>query len=108
MYPKKDNTLSLLGGAVLGAVAMYLMDPEAGERRRRELAEKADDATSRAGETFGPIWDRVSDTARSFGSSIATGASAFGHGVSDKYEDVRDSKTVSHLGDHASDLGSSI
>ena len=48
MYPKTDNTLSLLAGAALGAVAMYLLDPEAGERRRREVAERTGDAAHRA------------------------------------------------------------
>src|SRR4051794_37340430 len=91
MYPKTDNTLSLLGGAVLGAAAMYLLDPDAGERRRRELAERTGDATSRAGEAFGPMWERVSDTARNFGSSLATGASAFGHGAVSKFDDLRGS-----------------
>lgn len=108
MYPKKDNTLSLLGGAVLGAVAMYLLDPEAGERRRREIAETTGDATSRAGETLGPIWERVADTAKTFGATVATGATALGHGVSEKYEDARDSRAVRHLGRNASHFGDSV
>jgi gas vesicle protein len=132
MYPKKDNTLSLLGGAVLGAAAMYLLDPDAGERRRRELAERTGDATSRAGEAFGPAWDRVSNTARNFGSSLATGASAFGHSAISKFDDLRGSASdaagragerasehvsslgdslsehASNLRDRASDLGSSL
>lgn len=110
MYPKKDNTLSLLGGAVLGAVAMYLLDPEVGARRRRALATRAEDATSRAGEAIGPIWERVSDTARTFGASVATGAGAIGHGIADKYEDVRGGgrRSASHLGEHVSAFGETI
>jgi gas vesicle protein len=110
MYPKKDNTLSLLGGAVLGAAAMYLLDPDAGERRRRELAERTGDATSRAGEALGPVWERVSDTARNFGSSLATGASAFGQSAMSKVDDLRSSASdaASRMGDRASDQASNL
>jgi len=121
MYPKKDNALSLVGGAILGAAAMYLLDPDAGERRRRELAERTADATSRAGEAIGPMWERVSDTARNFGSSIATGASAFGSSAAAKFDDARSNassaasdvadkftKHASNLGDRASELGSTL
>lgn len=110
MYPKKDNTLSLLGGAVLGAAAMYLLDPDSGERRRRELAERTGDATSRAGEALGPMWDRVSDSARTFGSSLATGASAFGHSAMSKLDDMRSSASdaAGRMGDRAGDQASSL
>ena len=105
MHPRKDNTLSLLGGAVLGAVAMYLLDPEAGDRRRRQVAESTGEAARAAGDTLEPIWDRVSSAARTAGLGLASGAAALGHGVSDRYEDVRDSKRLRHFGDNASDLG---
>ena len=110
MYPKKDNTLSLLGGAVLGAAAMYLLDPDSGERRRRELAERTGDASARAGEAIGPMWERVSDTARNFGSSLATGASAFGHSAMSKFDDLRSSAsdTAGRIGDRASDQAYSL
>ena len=36
-HRKTENTFALLGGAVLGAAAMYLLDPEAGRRRRANL-----------------------------------------------------------------------
>jgi osmotically-inducible protein OsmY len=108
MYPKKDNTLSLLGGAVLGAVAMYLLDPEAGERRRREIAETTGDAAGRVGDTLSPVWDRVADTAKTFGAGVAGGAAALGHGISEKYEDVRDSRTTRRLGRNVSDFGESV
>jgi osmotically-inducible protein OsmY len=105
MYPKKDNTLSLLGGAVLGAVAMYLLDPEAGARRRRQIAETTGEAAHTASERLQPILERVGDTARNVGLGIAGGATALGHGVAERYEDVRDSRRVRHFGDHVSDLG---
>jgi len=105
---KKDNTLSLLGGAVLGAVAMYLMDPEAGERRRRQVAEASGEAARATGDTLGPIWERVSDAAKTAGLGIASGAAALGHGAAERYEDVRDSRAVRHFGENASHLGYSI
>jgi gas vesicle protein len=121
MYPKKDNTLSLLGGAVLGAAAMYVLDPDSGERRRRELGERTGDATSRAGEALGPVWERVSDTARGFGGSLATGAAAFGHSAMSKLGDLRSGaadaaghvgeragEQASHLRERASEFGSSL
>jgi osmotically-inducible protein OsmY len=108
MTPRKDNTLSLLGGAVLGAVAMYLLDPEAGDRRRRQIAEASGEAARATGDTLGPIWERVSDAARTAGLGIAGGAAALGHGAHDRYEDIRDSKGLRHFGDSASDLGHRI
>lgn len=128
MYPKKDNTLSLLGGAALGAVAMYLLDPEAGARRRRDIADTTRDAAHRAGETIapaighvsdaahrareriGPAWDRVSDTARGVGASLAGSAGALGHGIADRYQDALDSSSGSadRLGEHVSQWGETI
>ena len=109
MYPKKDNTLSLLGGAVLGAVAMYLLDPESGNRRRHDIAVAADDATSRTGETLAPaLGARGRHAPRSFGATVAGGAAALGHGIHDKYEDVRDSRSVRNAGRYTSDAGSSV
>src|SRR5688572_22728844 len=105
MYPRKDNTLSMLAGAALGAAAMYLLDPDAGERRRRELSERTGDATHRAGEALGPIWERVSETARNVGAGVAGGAATFGHGIADTAADARDagSHTAHHLSDVIAD-----
>ena len=108
MHPRKDNTLSLLGGAVLGAVAMYLLDPEAGDRRRRQIAEASGEAARATGDTLGPIWERVSDAAKTAGLGIASGAAALGHGAAEKYEDVRDSRAVRHFGDNARGFGYSV
>jgi gas vesicle protein len=108
MYPKKDNTLSLLGGAVLGAVAMYLMDPETGARRRHNIAVAADDATTRAGDTIAPLWERVSDKAKHWGATVAGGTAALGSGIADKYEDARDSRAARRFSQRTSDLGDSL
>src|SRR3954470_9177394 len=100
-HRKTENTMALLGGALLGAAAMYLLDPEAGRRRREQLAESTGDALGRAGEAIGPTWDRISEGARdltgrlseqaaAFGSSAADRASAFGSAASDRAADARD------------------
>jgi gas vesicle protein len=38
-----SNTVSLLGGAALGAVAAYVLDPDQGQSRRREISSRAGD-----------------------------------------------------------------
>lgn len=39
-----EDSVYLLGGALLGAAAMFLLDPEAGEKRRRRIAAQAENA----------------------------------------------------------------
>jgi hypothetical protein len=89
---------------------MYLLDPETGQRRRHNIAVKADDATSRAGGTLAPLWERVSDTAKSFGATVAGGTAALGSGIAEKFEDVRDGgrRSARSLGEHTSEWGSSL
>jgi gas vesicle protein len=90
-HRKTENTMALLGGALLGAAAMYLLDPEAGRRRREYLAETTGDALGRAGEAIGPAWDRLSEGARDLGGRLSEHASAFGSAASDRAADARDS-----------------
>jgi len=49
MNGRGNNLVSMIGGAALGAVAMYLLDPEAGRHRREQLGELAEGALSNAG-----------------------------------------------------------
>lgn len=95
-HRKTENTMSLLGGALLGAAAMYLLDPEAGRRRRENLAESTGDALGRAGEAIGPVWDSVSEHARDLSGRLAGGAA-----------DARDSSAdyLSGWGDTISSFG---
>jgi len=77
--------ISLLGGAGIGAAAMYLLDPEAGAARRQHAAERAKDALETGGsavgsalhtggEALGSAWETIStkahDTAASIGESM--------------------------------------
>jgi gas vesicle protein len=88
-YCKTENTMALLGGAVLGAAAMYLLDPESGRRRREHLAEATGDALGRAGGAIGPAWDRISEGARDIGSRLSEGAVSIGSAASDRFNDWR-------------------
>ena len=70
----KHEGISLLGGALLGVAAMYLLDPEVGYKRRRWIASGASDAlhgaedlVSGAGDYLGDAWSQ----ARKMGSRIA-------------------------------------
>jgi hypothetical protein len=72
--------MKLLGGALLGAAAMYLLDPESGRRRRQTLAAGTGEALGRAGEYLGPAWERVSE-----------GAASLGSAASDRAAEARDS-----------------
>lgn len=77
------NSLSMLGGALLGAAAMYLLDPEMGKRRREYLGEVAEDAAHDYGAKFGAAWEAVRD----------------------KASDLRHSDTVKGIGSRISELG---
>ena len=115
---KTENTMALLGGALLGAAAMYLLDPEAGRRRRESLREATGDALGRAGEAIGPAWDSLSEHARDVGSRLAAGAAAvgssaadrassFGSAAAERAADARDSGSdwLSGWGDAISNFG---
>jgi gas vesicle protein len=90
-HRKTENTFALLGGAVLGAAAMYLLDPEAGRRRRATITESAGDALRATGEAVGPAWESLSDRARDIGQRLSEGAQSMGSSLSDRAAGARDS-----------------
>src|SRR4051812_48284962 len=57
------SALAVAGGAAIGAALMFLLDPEAGEKRRRAAREAAAHAIDATGEALGSTWESVSDTA---------------------------------------------
>src|SRR5689334_14226426 len=72
--------LSLIGGAAVGAVAMYLMDPNHGEERRARALEAAHRALEVSGDAartayqgtahaLGHAWDAASEKASDVGSA---------------------------------------
>lgn len=98
---KTENTISLLGGALLGAAAMYLLDPEMGRRRREALADRAQDAWENAGDTVSGGWDSLTDRARGWGQGIADKAQEYGQKISGSARDMHSS-----LSDRMDDLRS--
>jgi gas vesicle protein len=108
---KHSNTgLSFLSGAFLGAAAMYILDPEAGERRRHAIGSKASDALHGTGDRLGDAWgsahklgaDLIShaqDLASHLADRTRAGAAVAADqlsGVSDQAADARD-QTYKHL-----------
>lgn len=89
-YRKTENTFALLGGAVLGAAAMYLLDPESGRRRRAHVSELTGEALRSTGEAIGPAWEQLSDRARDVGQRLSEGAQSFGSSFSERAQGARD------------------
>src|SRR5687768_8397787 len=108
---KTETGFSLLGGALLGAAVMYLLDPESGRRRRANAAALAEDAWERARELGVDLADR----SRGAASGIAAGASGLAAGAAERYEELRDShaargaaRGLSGFGHRVSDIASSL
>src|SRR5688500_19797106 len=105
---KTQSSMALLGGALLGAAAMYLLDPEAGRRRRGNLSQATGDALGRAGEAIGPtletlserardVGSRLTDHAASFGSTVAGGAASLGSRFSERAADAGQDRKSTRL-----------
>jgi len=108
---KTQTGLSALGGALLGAVAMYLMDPESGKRRRHHIADAAEDtfgsaaaaakvAAAALAERAGDVSAVVSDKAHDWATNLSSGASERAGDVRDWSADVGHTlmDKVRHLG----------
>ncbi|HWE94427.1 MAG TPA: YtxH domain-containing protein [Tepidisphaeraceae bacterium] len=75
-----EDTLCLVGGALLGAAAMYLLDPETGDRRRRRIASAAESAYESARDSIGEGWEKLSDRTGDLGET----ASDYTQGLADQ------------------------
>jgi hypothetical protein len=87
--------MGLIGGAGLGAVLMYLLDPEAGEQRRTHLSERATRAASTTGNVAGNLWDMATeaggalvDRATEAGTAGAAAASSLGSRFTERAGDT--------------------
>src|SRR2546421_501088 len=77
MSHKTEDTLFLVGGALLGAAAMYLLDPDSGQRRRRRVADTASDAWESSRDYLSEGIDNVRDRASGVASQIGNRASDY-------------------------------
>ncbi len=81
-----SEAMSMLAGAGVGVLAMFLLDPQSGHRRRRQIAAVSREAFDAAGETVGPVVG-----------SLASGTARVGRSVFD---------TVGEYGSRLADAGS--
>lgn len=79
--PTLTHGLSLLSGMGLGALMMYLFDPEQGQERRRYVSERTGDAMHHTGENLGYAWETTREKAKNVGQSVALGASGLAAGA---------------------------
>jgi gas vesicle protein len=61
----------MLGGAVIGAAVGLLTAPQSGERTRRHIVRKAEDAKGQVTELYGDVTDRVEDLRRGVTGKLA-------------------------------------
>jgi gas vesicle protein len=102
-YRKTENTISLLGGALLGAAAMYLLDPEMGRKRRAYIKDQAGDYLETAQDALHGGWDTARDRARGVAQTVADKAREYSQNLSDLAQDYSD-----RLSDHAKGVASSF
>lgn len=86
---KTENTIALLGGALLGAAAMYVLDPQMGKRRREFIAEQAGEYLDDAGNLVRGGWETVRERAGDIGSRIADKTAEYRDRLGDTAEDYR-------------------
>lgn len=107
--------LKLIGGAGLGAVLMYLLDPEAGRRRREAWSDKASRAASTTGSVLGNaaevggnvagnLWDMTTEAGQTMAhraaQASAAGAAAASHFGSNLAERAGETAHDLHYGAH--------
>jgi gas vesicle protein len=100
-----ENTLSLVGGAGLGAALMYLFDPDLGSERRQDVRDTAGDALASTGEALKGTVHAAGDTARSLAGKI----SQYAHNLADDVStsaSSRASDAMDSARDAASNVGS--
>jgi len=91
MRPTKTEAgMALLGGALLGAAAMYLMDPEHGRRRRQYLSDQAGEKLHGAGDLATAAWEQARQLGASLGDLSGQASDRAGDAMSDARESAAD------------------
>lgn len=107
---KTEETLLLLGGALLGAAAMYLLDPKTGQRRRRNIANAAEGAYQTARHTIGGKWDDLAGHAKDLTERVSGETTGFRKSAADSAHALADrAREISHdLAERAQSHGSHL
>jgi gas vesicle protein len=113
-HRKTENMLSLLGGALAGAAAMYLLDPEQGRKRREHLKSQTEECLAGTGEVLQSGLGQVTEKVREVGHTLADKAEEYGQRltqVAHEYgerlaEHAKDARST--LGDKADAVGSRL
>lgn len=103
---KTENAIALLGGALLGAAAMYVLDPDMGQKRRRYIANQAGDYFDEAGNLVRGGWDTVRSRAGDMAAGIADRAADYRDRLGDVADDYR-SRMADRMSD-ARDAGDTL
>jgi gas vesicle protein len=74
---KPTSVAALFAGAMAGVAAMYLLDPNQGERRRRAIASKAGTYWDEASGTVHDQWSHLADRAKDVGHHAYSAAQSF-------------------------------
>ncbi len=98
-----SNTMSVLAGASLGAIATYLLDPDQGDRRRQEIADRAEKAVAGTGDMVHHHLHRAAESAKTIASKLTEYADQAADHVSGHVSAVADqvSNHAQMVGDHA-------
>lgn len=97
-----STLLSIVGGAALGGVIMYLLDPDEGPRRRHYVTDLAGGAWESVRDTAGSAYETVRDGAVGLGAATAAGtgslASSAGRGSRRLGRGITDSRMARRIG----------
>jgi gas vesicle protein len=100
---KTEDTIALLGGVLMGAAAMYLLDPEAGRKRRGYLQQQAERAWGNAGEMLHEGVEGITRQAQNVGHMISDQGQAWASQAKDAMHNLQHqgSKLASRYSDQA-------
>jgi len=85
---KPTSVAALFTGAVAGVAAMYLLDPDQGERRRRAIASKAGNYWDGASDAVHGQWNNLSDHARDAGQHAYSAAQSYANELIGRVKDA--------------------
>ncbi len=101
-HHKTESGVSLIGGALLGAAVMYLLDPQNGQRRREHIKSKAeetfDSASDRARDLAATLSHRAGDLSSHLADSARSASAGLAAGLSDQAEHAKASAQSGYEG----------